>query len=227
MKTILTTIVTSGFFVSAAMADNVPASNDTPKPWTVKDGAVIDYTVLRKGKPFGSHVLTFERKDDDRFTVTTDVDLDVKLGPISLFKYRLDAKESWENGKLVELSGKVNNDGDKASVKASAEDETLNVDGTKFDGKLPASIIPSSHWNIQQVFSDRMLSTESGEVIDISMEKMGADRVKVGDQMVDATHYRLMSDINVDLWYDDQSRWVKLKFEIDGQNIEYVLNKLY
>jgi hypothetical protein len=211
----------------AAMADNVPADATVPQPWSVKDGAVIDYTVLRKGKPFGSHVLTFKKQSDDAFTVTSDVDLDVKLGPISLFKYRLDATETWNNGKLVGLSGKTNNDGDKARVSASADGDMLNVDGTKFEGALPTSIIPSSHWNIRQVYSNRMLSTESGEVLDIEIVKVGTENIKVGSGSVDATHYRLMSDINVDLWYDNQSRWVKLKFEVDGQNIEYVLNELY
>lgn len=215
-------------FVSpVATADNVPADAVAPQPWSVKDGAVIDYTVLRKGKPFGSHVLTFKKQSDDGFTVRSDVDLDVKLGPISLFKYRLDTTETWQGGKLIGLSGKTNNDGNKARVSASADGDTLNVDGTKFEGELPTSIIPSSHWNIRQVYSDRMLSTESGEVLDIEIEIIGTETVKVGSGAVDATHYRLISDINVDLWYDDQSRWVKLKFEVDGQNIEYVLNELY
>jgi hypothetical protein len=56
---------------------------------------------------------------------------------------------------------------------------------------------------------------------------IGDDRVEVGDQTVDATHYRLKSDLTVDLWYDNQSRWVKLAFDVRGQRIEYVLNALY
>ena len=78
-----------------------------------------------------------------------------------------------------------------------------------------------------QVYQEQMLSTETGEVLDIEVEGLGDDQVKVGDQMIDATHYRLKSDLTVELWYDDQSRWVKLAFEVRGQEIEYVLNALY
>lgn len=214
-------------FSMVAQADEIATQTSLPAPWVATDGAVIDFTVLRKGKPFGSHVLTFERDDNGKLEVTTDVDLQVKFGPITAFKYRLDSVEEWIDGQLVALNGKSNNDGRKGEVVAQAEGGDLLVDGTKFDGALPIGTIPSSHWNRLQVYQNQMLSTETGEVLDIDVEVIGDDTVQVGDQMVDATHYRLKSDLTVDLWYDRQSRWVKLAFEVRGQDIEYVLNQLY
>jgi hypothetical protein len=208
-------------------ADDVARQVSLPTPWIATDGAVIDFTVLRKGKPFGSHVLTFDRADDGELTVTTDVDLDVKFGPITAFKYRLDSVERWVDDQLVSLNGICNNDGKKAKVSAEAEAGMLSVASSEFNGDVATTIIPSSHWNILQMYQDRMISTESGQLLDINVETVGRDTVMVGNTAVDATHYRLKSDINVDLWYDDQSRWVKLTFETKGQNIEYVLNELY
>ena len=210
---------------SDAADDVVPVS--LPTPFSAYDGAVIDFQVLRKGKPFGRHVLTFNELDDGRLQVTTDVDLDVKFGPITAFKYRLDATEIWDNGRLVGLNGKSNNDGRRGKVSARANGDQLIVDSTKFDGALPASIIPSSHWNILQITGDRMLSTETGEVLDIDVERIGEDTVLVNGTEVPATHYRLKSDLTVDLWYDDQNRWVKLIFEARGQEIQYVLRNIY
>lgn len=226
MKPLLTTaaILLLGM---PALANERATQTSMPAPWTATDGAVIDFTVLRKGNPFGSHVLTFERNENGKLEVTTDVDLQVKFGPITMFKYRLDSVEEWIDGQLVALNGNSNNDGRKGEVSAEAEDGELVVDSTKFDGTLPLGIIPSSHWNRLQVYQDRMLSTETGEVLEIDVEVIGDDKVKVGDQMIDATHYRLKSDLTVDLWYDSQSRWVKLAFEVRGQDIEYVLNRLY
>jgi len=198
-----------------------------PAPWLATDGAVIDFTVLRKGKPFGRHILSFERDEDGELTVTTDVDLQVKFGPITAFKYRLDSVETWMDGQLTALSGTSNSDGRKGKVTATQQGEDLAIDSTKFTGTLPLSIIPSSHWNRLQVYQDQMLSTETGEVLDIDVETIGEETVMVDGQAVPATHYRLTSDLTVDLWYDDQSRWVKLAFEVRGQNIEYVLNALY
>lgn len=198
-----------------------------PTPWVANDGDVIDFTVLRKGKPFGRHMLTFDRTDNGQLTVTTDVDLQVKFGPITAFKYRLDSVEKWVDGQLTSLSGVSNSDGRKGKVSATSTANALIVDSTEFDGKLPLTTIPSSHWNRLQVYQDQMLSTETGEVLDIDVEIVGDDVVNVAGEAIPATHYRLKSDLTVDLWYDTQSRWVKLAFEVRGQDIEYVLNALY
>ncbi|MEM1035674.1 MAG: DUF6134 family protein [Pseudomonadota bacterium] len=200
---------------------------DLPTPFQPYEGAVIDFEVLRKGKPFGRHVLTFSDVTETGFKVTTDVDLTVKFGPITAFKYRLDATETWADGQLIGLSGKSNSDGDKGRVEAINTGGELVVDSTLFNGALPLSTIPSSHWNILQVKGDQMLSTETGEVLAIDVETIGTDTVMVGGEPVEATHYRLKSDLAVDLWYDDQNRWVKLIFEARGQKIEYVLSEMY
>lgn len=214
-------------FTSFCASAETATQTSLPTPWVASDGAVIDFTVLRKGKPFGRHILTFEREDDGALQVTTDVDLQVKFGPITAFKYRLDSVEEWIDGQLVSLTGVSNNDGRKGKVDASAKDGSLLVDSTKYEGTLPMTIIPSSHWNRMQVYQNQMLSTETGEVLDIEVEVIGEDQIQVGEETVDATQYRLKSDLTVDLWYDNQSRWVKLAFEVRGQEIEYVLNALY
>ncbi|MDJ0922487.1 MAG: DUF6134 family protein [Henriciella sp.] len=219
-----------GLMLSTAQASFAQTSaqqTSIPVPWTAYDGAVIDFTVLRKGRPFGQHKLTFAENEAGLLEVTSDVDLRVKIGPITAFRYRLDSVENWIDGKLVSLTGKTNNDGRKDSVTVQANGDGLYVDGTEFKGEAPATIIPSSHWNRMQVYSDRMLSTESGEIIEMDVQTIGRESVQVGEQTIDATHYRLVSDLTVDLWYDDQSRWVKLAFEVRGQPIEYVLNRLY
>ncbi|MEO1641991.1 MAG: DUF6134 family protein [Pseudomonadota bacterium] len=219
--------------ISMALTSGADTVDDTVEqvslstPFQPYDGAKIDFEVLRKGNPFGRHVLTFDKLDDGGFTVTTDVDLTVKFGPITAYKYRLDATERWEDGQLVGLTGKSNNDGDKGRIEASARDGELVVDSTDFNGTLPLSIIPSSHWNILQMKGDRMLSTETGEVLDIEVETIGPDTVTVAGEPVKATKYRLKSDLTVDLWYDNQNRWVKLAFEARGQTIEYVLSEMY
>lgn len=219
----------TAFCVSAslAQADETATLTSLPSSWTASDGAVIDFSVLRNGKPFGQHVLTFDRDESGELKVTSDVDLEVKIGPFTAFKYRLDSVERWEDGQLISLTASSNNDGRKGTVSAQAEDDALVVESTKFEGELPLSTIPSSHWNRLQVYQSQMLSTETGEVLDIAVEVIGNDQVVVDGETVETTHYRLKSDITVDLWYDSQSRWVKLAFETRGQDITYVLNRLY
>ena len=90
--------ILGAFIALNSHADETAELTSIPAPWTATDGAVIDFTVLRKGKPFGTHKLSFDRDEGGELTVTTDVDLQVKFGPITAFKYRLDSVENWWKG---------------------------------------------------------------------------------------------------------------------------------
>ena len=195
--------------------------------WTPYDGAEISFDVLRKGKPFGKHIVRFDKKDAGDLTATTDVDLKVKIGPFTAFQYRLDSTEIWRDGRLVSLQGRTNDDGDKSAVTAAFDAGALKVDGTAFQGTVDAPIIPSSHWNINQVRSDRMLSTEDGEILEMNIVPKGREQLQIGGETISANRYLLDSDIDIDLWYDDLGRWVKLTFQARGQEIEYRLSDLY
>tara|TARA_R110000868_G_scaffold44400_1_gene148358 strand:- start:277 stop:972 length:696 start_codon:yes stop_codon:yes gene_type:complete len=212
-----------------AMADNAPSltpATPTPPPaWTPKDGDEISFQVLREGKPFGTHTVSFDVAPDGTLKATTDVRLKAGLGPITLFRYALDATETWKDGQLVALKGAVDDNGDDGSVSAMRVGNALDVTGTEYTGRVPFGILPSSHWNVAQTQASQLLSSEDGELIEVNVVDKGPDTVSVGDTSVEANRYLMDSDIDVDLWYDEQGRWVKLAFEARGQLIEYVLTK--
>lgn len=197
------------------------------RSWQPYDGAKINFDVLRKGKPFGTHAVTFDVLGDGSFTATTDVDLQVKIGPFTAFQYTLDSVETWRGNQLVSLKGKTNDDGKKSFVSAELNTNELEISGSAFSGTIATGIIPSSHWNKKQVQSDQMLSTESGEILSMQIVPKGRESVLIAGQTIEADRYLLDSDIDIDLWYDDLGRWVKLTFEARGQTIEYRLSELY
>jgi hypothetical protein len=212
-----------------AMADNAPSptlATPTPPPaWTPKDGDEISFQVLREGKPFGTHTVSFNIAPDGTLKATTGVRLKAGLGPITLFQYALDATETWKDGQLVALKGAVNDNGDDGTVNAARIGNSLAVAGTEYTGEVPLGILPSSHWNVAQTRAKELLSTEDGERIKVDVLDKGPDAVMVAGAPVEANRYLMDSDIDVDLWYDAQGRWVKLAFEARGQLIEYVLTK--
>jgi hypothetical protein len=214
-----------------ALADTAPAPNAAsaaaPPVWTPKDGDEIRFDVLRNGKPFGRHAVSFGVAADGTLTATTDVRLKAGLGPVKVFNYELDATETWKEGLLVGLTGVVDDSGKDGSVQASRDGETLSVKGTEYSGTVPLGILPSSHWNFAQTGASQLLSTGDGELIRVNVEDRGSDTVMVDGQPVEARRYLMDSDIDVDLWYDAQGRWVKLAFEARGQRIEYALTQSY
>lgn len=215
----------------AAHGDTVESPSAEVEPrdfaWQPEPGDTIHFDVYRQGSDFGTHIVRFEENAAGQLEAVIDVDLRAGLGPITLFRYRLDARETWQDGYIHAVEGEVNDDGARKSVTARRDGARLEVDGTAFEGELPASIIPASHWNIWQTETDRILSTESGEVIEVDVQPLGRETVMAGGEPVEARKFLMDSDIDVTLWYDDQDRWVKLAFEARGQEIDYVLRESY
>ncbi|MFN3608897.1 MAG: DUF6134 family protein [Hyphomonas sp.] len=212
-----------------ALADDapVPPTAGVENAWQPKAGDEIRFNVLRKGNPFGSHTVAFESGPDNALIAKTKVGLKAGLGPITVFRYDLTASETWRGGELVALAGESNDDGKKNSMKASLAGNALVVQGSVFTGEAPADIIPASHWNYAQTRSSQLLSTEDGEIYKVKVTPKGRETIEAGGQTIEANRYFLDSDLDVDIWYDDQGRWVKLAFEARGQQIEYVLDQMY
>lgn len=214
-----------------AGADNAPVPAASPASalpaWAPEDGDRIRFDVLRNGRPFGRHAVSFDVAPDGTLTATTDVRLRAGLGPIAVFTYELDATETWKDGLLVALTGVVDDSGKNGSVKATRDGGTLTIRGSEYAGIVPLGILPSSHWNVAQTGATQLLSTEDGELIKVIVEDKGSETVMVAGQPVEARRYLMDSDIDVDLWYDAQGRWVKLAFEARGQKIEYALTQAY
>ena len=192
-------------------------------PWRPADGEQLSFKVLRKGNDFGTHSISFSGDPDGELTVTSEVSLRAGLGPITAFRYTLEAQETWQDGVLVALSGKTNDNGDKLEVSAEKQGDALNISGTAYSGFAELGLLPSSHWHKGQVSASQILSTEDGELLDVSSELIGQETIKAAGRDIQADRYLLKSDIDLDLWYDTENRLVKLAFEARGQNIEYVL----
>lgn len=211
----------------ASFADIGPIRPAISGGWVPKAGDVIAFNVLRQGQPFGTHTVRFDTAPDGALEARTIVELKAGLGPITLYNYELDATEIWKNGELVGITGKVNDDGNRGSVTATVKGGALAVDGTGFKGTAPTDAVPASHWNYIQTRAGRLVSTEDGEIINVETTRQGRENIEAGGETIAANKYRLDSDIDVDLWYDEAGRWVKLAFSVRGQQIEYVLANKY
>ncbi|MEY2758801.1 MAG: hypothetical protein RIR33_2579 [Pseudomonadota bacterium] len=191
-------------------------------PWTPADGARLEFDVLRDGGKFGTHILKFDR-EGDTLTVDTDVELRVTLGPITLFEHLHDVTEKYSANRLVWIGSRTKTGGKWKTLSVEAVEGGFNVKGEKFKGLLTSPLIPSTHWNEDQMRQGFLFSTETGEKLPMKVTDRGIEKIKAGGRMIDARRYDVDSDLDASFWYDAQGRWVKTAFEAQGSKIEYVL----
>ena len=119
---------------AAAVAAPVPSTNQ------------MAFSVWRKGSRIGEHRLSF-RSDGDRLVVDIDIDLQVKFGFVTLFRYSHHNTEVWEGNRLVSLDSETYDDGSQYNLTVREADGALQVDGFSGRFEVPADTLSSSYWN--------------------------------------------------------------------------------
>ena len=195
------------------------------QPWQPAHGARLEFDVFRDGGAFGTHVVKFHR-EGETLTVDTDISLKVAFGPLTLFEYIHDVTERYTGGKLNWIGSRTKNEGRWKTLKAEATEGGLKVTGEEFKGVLPHTVIPSTHWNADQMKQSAMFSTETGEMLPMKVKDRGVERIKAGGKTIEARRYDVDSEIDASFWYDARGRWVKCAFTAEGSKIDYVLRSL-
>ncbi|NWG71418.1 MAG: hypothetical protein HXY23_07405 [Parvularculaceae bacterium] len=176
------------------------------------------FEILRKGEPIGTHVVEV-RQEGPQTVVDTNIKMRVKFGPVPLFAYDHESREVWRNGSLETIDSETNNNGRKSFLKVRRNGDTLEVDGSAYQGPAPLDAIPSSYWNRSIIEARKLLNTQNGEVIDISTTRLGFTEAPGGEP---AEHFRLVGSVALDLWYDGP-RWVGSTFTVRGEELTYRL----
>ena len=190
--------------------------------WRPSDGDMLVFDVLRDGGAFGTHKVTFQ-KSGESLTVKTSVELKVAVGPLTLFEYLQDVTEQYSAGKLTWIGSRTKNEGRWKTLSAKAVEGGLQVTGEAFKGLLAGAVIPSTHWNADEMQQAAMFSTETGEMLPITVRDRGFERVTTSQGTIDARRFDVDSELDASFWYDARGRWVKCAFETQGSKIEYVL----
>jgi hypothetical protein len=209
---------------------------DSPYP------PVITFAVYRNGENVGRHVLTFAQKGGSQ-VVTIDSDITVRAMSLVAYRYIHHGNEIWAGEQLQSLQASTEDNGRKFTVAAQHVGSHLKVERTTagpvaaaaLDGfqvpdisreSLPASLMPTSQWNIRQVKQTALLNTQYGTVAHVRVVPGSREQIRTSTRSIEAMRYSYNGDLRMDLWYDDRGRWVKGVFvAFDGSTIEYILQE--
>ena len=203
-------------------------------------GESLVFSAFRNGQPIGTHALAFQRQGG-RLIVSTSIDFAVKLLGITAYRYSHRSREIWNGDDLQSITTLTEDDGKHYAVRARQEGNGLVVErempgavvndqglqrGGPIRETLPSGILPSTHWNMNQVKQSRLLNSQKGTEERIAVARVGRETVKTVAGAVEATRYSYSGGIRMDQWFDDRGCWVKSLFVVsDGSTIEYLLRE--
>jgi hypothetical protein len=205
---------------SAAFAGSPPPATDPFRLY----GNEIAFDVERDGDVVGRYVIGFTRTDQG-VLVDAHADVDVNLLFVPVYTLRYHARELWSGGELQSIEASTNDDGDLVHVQATRDSQGLRVETNGGSYETPATL-PISHWNAALLKGGLMLNGMTGEVDKIQVFDQGLDTISTRNGSLRARHYLYSGDLNGEIWYDSDGRWVKLRFRAnDGSMIDYICRR--
>jgi len=219
----LTTFVAS-CFIPLVILPVAPARASAVDPVALY-GKEIQFDVLRDGDKVGAHVVQFAR-NRGVLSVQASFEIAIRFFGFTVYEFSYASAERWRDGRLIELDARIDDDGNKHQVQARAVGRAVEVDGPAGEFKAPADVLPTNHWNVTVLGSDLVLNTLTGNLNSVRIVNVGNALVKTAAGERAAQYFRYTGELETEVWYDAEGRWVKLRFKAeDGSTIEYVCRR--
>jgi hypothetical protein len=211
-----------GLVTSAAAAPFLRAFSPAPARAAVP--LDIHFRALHQGSPVGEHSVMFQ-PEGERLTVTTRIDITVKVLFFTAFRFKHEAEEVWESGRLVSVKSTTNDNGAPLQVSGYAAGDGFRILGE--DGPFLASaqlLTSNTLWDRRLVRESRLIDVQHGGEVGLVAKQLGEETVKTPRGPVAASRYQILTPHYAgSLFYDGDGRWVKGLIEQQGEILEYAL----
>jgi len=184
-------------------------------------GRRLAFDVVRDRRVIGRHQLEFAPSGKD-LVVTIDADIRVALGPLTLFRYTLQAVETWRDGRFFDLLSRSSTNGRREQLRATRADDAVAVRTGAGERRLPRDARPLTHWNAQSL-TGPLFNPGTGAPIRASASRQTGQILTPFDgREVGATRVALSGEVQIVDWDDDREIWIALKARArDGSMIDY------
>jgi hypothetical protein len=184
----------------------------------------LTFRALRNGVPIGTHTVRF-RQEGERLTVTTRVDIVVKVLLFTAFFIKHESEEIWRSGRLVAFRSTTDDNGTRLKASGNAVEGGFRIFGEEGPFLAPAQLLTSnSLWDTRTLSADRLIDVQHGGVIGLAVKQLSPGLVETpGGPLRVRRHHLITPHYAGTLFHDDSGRWVKALIETKGEIIEYAL----
>lgn len=176
---------------------------------------VWNFRVLLDGQEIGGHRFTL-RSAGESSEIRSEASFDVRFLFISAYKYQHKALERWEGDCLRSLASQTQTNSESQTVNVQWRDGRLLVERSGAREEHEGCVMSFAYWNPQILAASRLLNSQTGERLPVSISKMGEEAIAVRGQRLMAQRHRISGPkLQIDLWYAGGD-WVALEALAQG-----------
>ena len=177
------------------------------------------FDVFLDGKKIGYHRFEIEGPKKNA-AVRSEAKFDVKFLFVTAFSYRHTAEENWTGGCLDELEARTDSNGKELSVVGERTNNAVVIETGDSEAELPECVMSFAYWNPGFLDQSRLLNPQTGEYLEVEVEELGADVVRLDGRDIPARSVRITArQMDITLWYSENSEWLALESVAKGGRI--------
>jgi Domain of unknown function (DUF6134) len=178
-----------------------------------------NFNVFLDDKKVGTH--RFELfENGDSMQLQSEANFKYKFLFVTAYTYEHRADEVWANNCLRELNATTNANGKRSKVSGGVADQGFVLDADDDELELPKCIMTFAYWNPDFLDQQRLLNPQTGEYLEVSVEKVGGETIEVRGAPMLAKRFKLTAaGIDVTLWYSTNDEWLALESVAKGGRI--------
>ena len=210
--------------------DQVERADETPlEESRVTEQQTRTFKVSVDGTERGSMSMQLSKHSDGTESVRGQIELNFNF-IVYKYRYASSGTEIWKSGRLIELANEADHNGDKYVVQASAQQKELAVEVNGESQSTTEDVWVTSYWREpdsrkigQQV---TLLTTDKGQMLTGTLQRIGTEQIAVAENSINATHYQIRGEVEVDLWYDDEHRLIRQSARESGHRVLMELTEI-
>jgi len=190
-----------------------------PCAWAAEPaGGRLSFAAFRNGVRVGDHEIRFSR-DGGVVTAVTEIALLIKVGPVPVFRYAHQARETWRDGRFAALETTTVGNGKRERVSARRTPGGVILETHAGRLSAPADAAPLTHWNTA-AFEGPLFNPQTGGMLKVRTSRHAGERLPWGAGA--ATRWAVRGETEIENWYDEAGVWTALRGRLpDKSQMEY------
>jgi hypothetical protein len=177
------------------------------------------------GRPIGEHTFRLMGDKEER-KLLSEAEFKVKFLFFTAYTYRHQAQEQWSANCLKEITSETRENSELLKVAGRLDGGKFILSGPKGRMTLESCPMSFAYWNPEILTRKKLLNPQTGEWLDVNIERLGVEVLEVKGRKVKAEKFRLLAPkTEIELWYSTEDRnWVGLRSKTpEGYIVSYSL----